>query len=80
MPDVYSVNHDNILNSFLRNRSKSINEDERLLFGKGKNGFIFPMSLQLRKLIYNTNDELMFISNVNAIKTKSAPIFCIVDL
>ena len=43
MPDVYSINHDNILASFLKNRYKSINQDQRLLFGKGKNGFIFPL-------------------------------------
>ena len=80
MPDVYSVNHDNILNSFLKNRFKSINQDDRLLFGKGKNGFIFPMQLQLRKLSWNTNDELIFISNVSSIKTKHSPTICIVDM
>lgn len=80
MPGVYSIVHDDILNSFLKNRFKSINQDERLLFGRNKNGFIFPLQLQLRKLSWNTNDELIFLANVNSIKTKSAPILCIVDL
>jgi PAS domain S-box-containing protein len=80
MPEVYSVVHDDILNSFLKNRYKSINQDERLLFGRNRNGFIFPLQLQLRKLSWNTNDELIFIANVTPIKTKTAPVLCIVDL
>jgi hypothetical protein len=80
MPEIYSEVHDGILLSFLKNRYKSINQDERLLFGKNKNGFIFPFQLQLRKLSVNANDELIFIANVNAQKTKAAPINCILDL
>ena len=80
MPQVYSIVHDGILNSFLKNRYKSINQDERLVYGRNKNGFIFPIQLQLRKLSWNTNDELIFIASVNSIKTKTAPILCIVDL
>ncbi len=56
MPSVFSVLHDNILNSFLKNRFKEINQDQRSVFGKNKNGFIFPMLLQLRKLSWNLND------------------------
>lgn len=56
MPSVYSVVHDNILSSFLKNRFKNINQDLRFVFGKNKNGFIFPFHLQLRKLSWNVND------------------------
>ena len=80
MPSVFSVVHDDILNSYLKNRYKRINQDERLVLGKNKNGFIFPMHLQLRKLSWNTNDELIFISNVKSTKLRSAPINCIVIL
>lgn len=56
MPSVYSILHDNILSSFLKNRFKNINQDLRFVFGKNKNGFIFPFLLQLRKLSWNLND------------------------
>lgn len=80
MPSVYSELHDNILGSFLKNRYKQINQDQRFLFGKNKNGFIFPILLQLRKLSWNANDELIFIANIEPAKIKAAPIFCITDL
>lgn len=79
MPDVFSVVHDNILKTYLKNRYKKINQDERSVLGKNKNGYIFPMYLQLRKLSWNTNDELIFISNVKAVKLRASPIYCIVD-
>lgn len=56
MPDVFSVVHDNILKTYLKNRYKKINQDERSVLGKNKNGYIFPIYLQLRKLSWNTND------------------------
>lgn len=81
MPSLFSRIHDFILSSFLKDRyKKKINQDERLLFGKNKSGFIFPMYLQLRKLSWNLNDELIFISNVRTYKNKSTPIHCIVNL
>ena len=80
MPIVYSIVHDDILGSFLKNRYKKINQDQRLLFAKNKNGFIFPFLLQLNKMSWNTNDELIFISNVQLRKCKKAPIYCMTDL
>ncbi len=56
MPIGYSKVHDSILGSFLKNRYKKINQDQRLLFAKNKNGFIFPFLLQLNKMSWNTND------------------------
>ncbi len=56
MPGIYSALHDGVLGSFLKNRYKQINQDQRFLFGKNKNGFIFPFLLQLRKLSWNAND------------------------
>lgn len=63
MPSVISDIHDNILSTYLKNRYKQINQDQRLVFGKNKGGFIFPILLQLRKLSWNVNDELIFIGN-----------------
>lgn len=56
MPGVYSALHDGILASFLKNRYKEINQDQRFVFGKNNNGFIFPFLLQLRNLSWNIND------------------------
>lgn len=80
MPSVYSVVHDNILSSFLKNRFKTINQDLRFVFGKNKNGFIFPFHLQLRKLSWNVNDELIFIAHLEPPRLRAAPIYCIADL
>jgi hypothetical protein len=51
-----------------------------MVFGKNKTGYIFPFSLQLNKMSWNTNDELVFISNVEVAKLKKAPICCMTDL
>ena len=80
MPSAYSVVHDNILNSFLKNRYKRLNQDQRLLHGKNKSGFLFPLLLQLRTLSWSTNDELIFIALLLPEKLKSASICCICDL
>jgi hypothetical protein len=80
MPSVISEVHDHILSTYLKDRYKRINQDQRLLFGKNKSGFIFPIYLQLRKLSWNANDELIFIANFELPKLKSAPICCISDL
>lgn len=80
MPSVYSVVHDNILSSFLKNRFKDINQDQRFVFGKNKNHFIFPFLLQLRKLSWNVNDELIFIAHLEPAKIRTSPIYCITDL
>jgi hypothetical protein len=80
MPSVYSIVHDNILSSFLKNRFKNINQDLRFVFGKNKNGFIFPFMLQLRKLSWNLNDELIFIAHLESARLRAAPIYCIADL
>lgn len=36
--------------------------------------------LQLRKLSWNANDELIFIAHLETAKMKIAPIYCITDL
>lgn len=79
MPTCYSEIHDSILSRFLKHRSSRINTDNRNIFGKNRNHFIFPMILQLRALSWNNNDELIFISSLEGVKNHSAPISCIID-
>jgi hypothetical protein len=56
MPCIYSIAHDDILSRFLKNKNKKINPDQRFLFGKNKSSFIFPIYLQLQKMMCNSND------------------------
>ena len=56
MPNIFSIIHDSILTEFLKNRFKTINQDQRLLYGKNKSNYIFPLKLQLMKMSWNNND------------------------
>lgn len=79
MPTVFADIHDAILTDFLKTRRKKFNTDQRLLFGKDGNGYLFPVLLQLQKASFSANDEYIFIACVWPEKTKSAPVYCIVD-
>lgn len=79
MPTVFADIHDQILTDFLRKKRKKYNTDQRLLFGKDGNGFIFPLMLQLQRASFSANDEFIFIASVAPAKLKSAPNYCIVD-
>ena len=79
MPDVFGVLHDKILTDFLRTRRRKFNTDQRLLFGKDGNGFMFPLQLQLQSLTVTNNDEFIFIAMVKPEKSKKIPIYCIID-
>jgi PAS domain S-box-containing protein len=77
MPKLYAVNHDYFLQIFLKNKNKKVNTDERLVLGKNKNGYIFPIFLQLRKAMISMNDELVFIANIRTVKQTESATFCI---
>jgi hypothetical protein len=51
MPGVFAYYHDSLLKVFLANRTKKVNGDERVLIGKNKNGYIFPIMLRLQRAI-----------------------------
>jgi len=55
MPDVFAGYHDSLLAVFLRNRYKKVNGDERVLVGKNKNGFIFPLMLRLQRTVVSAD-------------------------
>ena len=68
MPKLFSEHHDNYLFAFMKNRNKKVNTDERSLIGKDKNGYLFPIMLQLRKAFISMNEELTFIANITKVK------------
>lgn len=51
MPKIYAQQHDHYLLEFQKNKYKQINSDERMLFGKDKNGYVIPILLQLQRSI-----------------------------
>ena len=77
---MFSVKHDAILTDFLKKRRKTFNTDQRLLFGKNSNGYLFPLQLQLQRASFSSNDEFIFIARVTFEKLKSTPLYCLVDL
>ncbi len=79
MPTVFADIHDQILTDFLKKKRKKYNTDQRLLFGKDGNGYIFPLMLQLQRASFSANDEFIFIASVAPAKLKSAPNYCIVN-
>lgn len=79
MPCLYSETHDDILTAFLKNKAKKINTDKRPMFGKNRNGHIFPITLQLQRVCFTPNDELIFIANMQLQKYNTAPVCCITD-
>jgi PAS domain S-box-containing protein len=56
MPKIFADQHDNYLKVFLQNKTKKVNSDERKLFGKNKNGYAFPILLQLQRTVSSTGD------------------------
>lgn len=79
MPSVIADIHDQILIDFMKKKRKKYNTDQRLLFGKDGNGYLFPLLLQLQRASFSSNDEYIFIASVAPSKVRSAPVFCIVD-
>ena len=79
MPRSFSEQHDNYLKVFLQNKHKKINSDERYLFGKCKEGYLIPISLQLQRTVSTANEELLFIANIKRFKMKEAHVTCITD-
>ncbi len=77
MPITFASYHDSLLINFLKNRNKKVNGDERVLVGKDKNGFIFPVMLRLQRVIAS-NDELIFVANIRRYKSRESPIMFIV--
>lgn len=80
MPSVFADIHDRILVDFLRKKRKKYNTDQRVLFGKDGNGYIFPLKLQLQKASYSSKDEFIFIASLAPEKLRGAPVYCVVDL
>ena len=64
MPQIIGDKHDDILLDYLKRKPKRINSDQRLLFGKDANGFMFPVQLQLQKASYSVSDEFIFIAMI----------------
>jgi hypothetical protein len=79
MPVVFADKHDNILIDFLKKKRKTFNTDQRLLFGRDSNGYIFTIQLQLQKASFSANDEFIFIGMVKHNKLRAAPLFAVVD-
>lgn len=79
MPSVFADIHDRILLDFLKKKRKKYNTDQRLLFGKDGNGYMFPLKLQLQRASYSSKDEYIFIASICPEKVRSAPMYCIVD-
>ena len=80
MPVVIGEKHDSILKEFLNRHQKSFNTDQRLIYGKDTNGFLFPMQLELSRASFSANDECIFIARVKPDRLKSTPISCLVGL
>jgi PAS domain S-box-containing protein len=55
MPKTIARHHDDILLSYLSHRNKMVNTDERQMIGKSKNGYVFPIILQLQSAIASAN-------------------------
>lgn len=79
MPSVIADIHDQILIDFLKKKRKKYNTDQRLLFGKDGNGYLFPLLLQLQRASFSSNDEYIFVASIAPSKMRSAPVFCIID-
>jgi hypothetical protein len=79
MPSVIADIHDQILTDFLKKKRKKYNTDQRMLFGKDGNGYIFPLELQLQRASFSSNDEYIFIASVTPERLRTAPYYCIVD-
>jgi hypothetical protein len=79
MPKIFSDQHDNYLKVFLQNKAKKVNSDERVLYGKNREGYVFPILLQLQRTVSSTNGELLFIANIKKYKVKQALIMCVTD-
>lgn len=63
----------------MKKKRKKYNTDQRLLFGKDGNGYLFPLLLQLQRASFSSNDEYIFIASVAPSKVRTAPVFCILD-
>jgi PAS domain S-box-containing protein len=48
MPDLYSKNHQKILEEALSKGPENIPNKERLVFARHKSGYVFPVWLQLK--------------------------------
>ncbi len=79
MPKLFSEHHDSILEKFLVNKNKKVNTDQRHLLGKDADGYVFPMILQLQKVLSTSVDELFFISNITRKKNQRSFICCTID-
>lgn len=79
MPEVFAVKHDNILIDFLKKKRRTFNTDQRMLFGRDSNGYMFPIQLQLQKASFSANDEFIFIAMVKHHKLRAAPLFAVID-
>jgi len=51
MPPLYAKYHDKFLDNYLNNKESKYFSRDRLLFGKNKSGFIFPVFIII-KVVY----------------------------
>ena len=78
MPKTFAAYHDSLLQAFLRDRHKKVNGDERVLIGKNKLSYIFPLMLRLQRTLV-TSEELKFVSIVRKYKTRESPLMVIIN-
>ena len=74
MPKTFGVNHNNYLEKFIENPHKKLNTDLRDSYGKNKQGYIFPIYLQLKKTVLTLTDDLMFVASIEVARSYDAPI------
>ena len=53
MPEMYAKNHSKILDDAVTKGSESIHNKERLVFGRHKSGYIFPVWICLKMITNN---------------------------
>lgn len=61
MPEMYAKNHGKLIEDALNKGSESIHNKERLVFGRHKSGYIFPVWICL-KMITNSQGQTQFVA------------------
>ncbi len=64
MPSLYSKYHDNFLNKFKETGKANLINNERILFGKHKNGYIFPFRVLLKPVTHALKEGIEFVANI----------------
>lgn len=64
MPSLYGVHHDDFLKRFLDTSESTLLNKERILFGKHKNGYIFPFIVLLRPVYHVLKDGVEFVATI----------------